>query len=95
MRINATKARELTDKAQKRTPFKRTKPIRFLAKVSHKISDEIVLLKIYRKVKWAALRKDNEVFVPNISPALREKLEKKDKFLVTYHRFDEGFYIRW
>ena len=95
MRIDATKARKLTDKAKKRTPFKRTKPMRFLAKVHRKVSNRIMLLKIYSKVRCAAHNKDNEIFVPELSPTLREELEKKDKFLVTYHRYDEGFYIRW
>lgn len=95
MRIDATKARKLTDKAKKRTPFKRTKPMRFLAKVHRKISNRIMLLKIYSKVRCAARNKKNYIFVQKLSPILREELEKNDNFLVTYHRYDEGFYIRW
>jgi hypothetical protein len=95
MRIDATKAKKLTDKARQKIPFEKTKPIIFLAKVHDKISNEIRLLNIYRKVRWAAHNKDNYIFVREISPVLKEKLEKEDKFLVTYHRYAEGFYIRW
>lgn len=95
MRFNATKARKLTDKRKKRTPLERTKPIRFLAKVSLKISNRIMLLKIYRKIRHASRNKKNYIFVQKLSPILREELEKNDNFLVTYHRYDEGFYIRW
>lgn len=95
MRIDAIKAKKLTDKAKHKIPFEKTKPIIFLAKVHDKISNEFRLLNIYRKVRWAAHNKDNYIFVHELSPVLKEKLEREDKFLVTYHRYDEGFYIRW
>ena len=95
MRIDATKAKKLTDKAKHKIPFKRTKPIIFLRKVHYKISNKIRLLNIYGKVRRAAHNKDNYIFVRELSPVLKEKLEREDKFLVTYHRYDEGFYIRW
>ena len=88
--MRADKARKITEKAKTKMPLKET-TLMILIK---KIIDGFKLMIIYSKIRNAAHNNENVINVRKMSPTLKDKLEKND-YLVTSHRFDNGFYIRW